>query len=283
MAVNAHLIVKRIDLYKEFHLPRKKGYSGYLDLYIPAAGDINPLTRRHPFMLVIPGGAYAFVSCREGEPVLFHFLANGFYGGILNYSLKVPYPVSLLESMLAMKYIKKHADSLRLIPDKVAAVGFSAGGHLLGLLSTLTKQEKRLVKGLAYRPDASIFGYAVISGKHSIIQLDSFQNLFATDPQSLSALSVDKRVDANASPSFIWATKDDETVPFQNSVLLHDSLDKAGVDNKLLLLDNGPHGLSVSDLNVYTEKDLTPSIESDQVWLSQVDGWLKDRSFKIKD
>lgn len=283
MAVNQHLEIKRIDLYKEYGLKRKKGYAGYLDIYIPAAGEINPINRLHPFMLVIPGGAYAFVSYREGEPVLFHYMTTGFYGAILNYSIKVPYPVSLIESMLALKYIKEHSKALRIRNDKVAAIGFSAGGHLVGLLSTITASEKKLIKGKSYRPDASLFSYSVISGDLAIIQKDSFENIFATTSEAREALSIDKRVDSKTPSSFIWATRDDGCVPYENSVRLHDAMDAAKVDNQLLILDHGQHGLSVCDITVYPEDQITPSMKEDREWLTQSDAWLGERDFKILD
>ncbi len=77
--------------------------------------------------------------CRhETDPIATEFLARGFQVFIvtyLSYSEGYGYPEQLFEIASAVDYIKRNASVLRVNPDEVFAVGFSAGGHLVGNLA----------------------------------------------------------------------------------------------------------------------------------------------------
>ena len=70
--------------------------------------DIN---RKHPAILILPGGGYGFVSNRENEPVALKFLAEGICVFTLKYSVApgAVFPQALCEAALAMDYIRSHA------------------------------------------------------------------------------------------------------------------------------------------------------------------------------
>ena len=90
-------------------------------------------------LLVIPGGGYQIVSDREGEPIARAFAAEHFNCFVLHYSIgaDATYPRPLVDAALAMKHIRSNAQKYNIHPDRVFAVGFSAGGHLCGMLGTM--------------------------------------------------------------------------------------------------------------------------------------------------
>ena len=62
-----------------------------------------------PAVIVVPGGAYCFVSKREAEPVAQAFLAKGFHCFILTYLVSpdgAAYPEQLTELAAAVAYVK---------------------------------------------------------------------------------------------------------------------------------------------------------------------------------
>ena len=128
------MILKKVDLTAEY--PFLQG--GEL-LCIAADyifdGEVDSAWKR-PAVIVVPGGGYGMVSKREGEPVAHAFLAKGFQVFILTYRVgeEVRYPEQLCEIAAAVDYVKKHADEFSVNPQEVFAVGFSAGGHLVGNL-----------------------------------------------------------------------------------------------------------------------------------------------------
>ena len=165
--------------------------------------------RRRPAILIIPGGGYAIGSDRESEPVALQFLAAGYQAFVQKYSC-VPsrYPVALLEMAEAMSMIRGHADEWHVDAGRVAAIGFSAGGHLAANLTTVSSDAELRDAGYdpaAVRPDALLLCYPVItSGRFA--HRGSFDNLLGDgkdDASLLELLSIEKHVDATMPPVFI--------------------------------------------------------------------------------
>ncbi|MBR0189316.1 MAG: alpha/beta hydrolase [Clostridia bacterium] len=271
---------EKIDLYKYFGLERTGGEQGYLNVYLPEAPDYP--NRVRPTMLVIGGGGYAYVSSREKECIALAYITQGFAAFTLEYSVApVRFPAQLIEGAMAMVYIRENAAKLGVKPDKIAAIGFSAGGHLTGMLATLfdRAEVKNALKEKAalVRPDAVVLSYPVITSGEKAHR-GSFDNLCGSDNTKLQAeLSLETCVTATSSPVFIWATVNDGSVPSENSLFMALAYKAAGVPFELHIFENGAHGLSLA-----TEE--TGSInEPVQKWLSLSVTWLKNRGFILSD
>lgn len=127
-----------VDLYSASGVSRPENAAGLLDGWIPENLPALGLGRQRPAVLILPGGGYEHVSDREAEPVALRFAAAGYAVFVLRYSCSPhAFPVALREAAMAMAYIRRSADCFALRADRVAAVGFSAGGHLCGTLGTL--------------------------------------------------------------------------------------------------------------------------------------------------
>ncbi|MBS6355127.1 alpha/beta hydrolase, partial [Oscillibacter sp.] len=103
--------------------------TGYL---LDASQEFANITAR-PAVLVLPGGGYALCSDREAEPIAMAYLAQGFHAFVLRYTVGTgfdPFPSALAEAEQALETLRSHAADWRLDPERVAAVGFSVGGHL---------------------------------------------------------------------------------------------------------------------------------------------------------
>jgi acetyl esterase/lipase len=134
---------EKIDLYAAFGLQRKGKEEGYLRTYALESNWEMGTNRKFPSLLVIPGGGYGMCSEREGEPIVLPFLKEGISGFVLNYTCAPDgyYPTCLLEAYMAFIYLQENAEKYHLDPLHIAAIGFSAGAHLCGLLSLLHDQE----------------------------------------------------------------------------------------------------------------------------------------------
>ena len=268
-----------VDLYNYFGLPRTEKAQGYLTVYVPD-DEVYP-NRKHPAMLVIPGGAYAFVSPREGEPVALHYLNRDFACFVLKYSCApVRFPAQLIEGAMAVAYIKENAEKFRVIRDKVCAVGFSAGGHLTAMLATVSgrKEVKDALKNRAElaKPDAVILSYPVItSGEFA--HRGSIDNLCGENEKLIKELSLEYRVTADSVPAFIWATADDGGVPSENALMLATAYKRAGVPFELHVFRTGVHGLSIAS-NITGNS--SPAVAK---WLELSDTWLSETGFSITD
>ena len=133
--------------------------------------DIMPevqYSKKRKAILVIPGGGYTFVADREGEPIAYEFLANGYNAFVLTYSVKenCEFPSPLIEASIAMKYIKDNADEFHINKDDISVIGFSAGGHMAALLGTMWHTKyvyDNIDMEYGYnKPKAMILAYPVI-------------------------------------------------------------------------------------------------------------------------
>lgn len=268
-----------VNLYAYFSLPAPAGAAGTLQVYLPHIADNRNILR--PAVLVIPGGGYHNVSQRESEPVALHFLTQGYCAFILTYSCSPHrFPVALQEAAMAMAYIRQNAADFQIDPCMIAAVGFSAGGHLCGCLGTMydCPETKQLALPCSARPDALGLCYpvAISWGK---THEGSFRALAQEDEALKARLSLDKQVHKDMPPVYLWHTRNDGVVPVRNSLVLAAALEEAGVDFAMHIYPNGPHGLSTADETVYT---VLPQFSADiPNWLREMLGFFREKGFQL--
>ena len=131
------MITEKIDLYKWAGVERKGEEKGYLYSFRHMVVTEMNVRKTRPAILIFPGGGYCFVSQREGEPIALQYLAQGFDCFVLDYDIAPAhrYPVPLVQAGMAMMYLRREADKLNIDGEHIAAIGFSAGGHLCGCIS----------------------------------------------------------------------------------------------------------------------------------------------------
>lgn len=274
-----------IDIYEEYGLSKPESAIGRLTCYIQEKNEKLYPTRRFPAILVLPGGGYAYTSWREGEPIAMEFYARGYSAFVLEYSCAPDkFPTALREAVLAMDYIRKHAAEWDIDPQQVAAIGFSAGGHLCGTLGTMydCPEVSDLVTGNQARPDAIALCYPVaISWGNT--HVGSFDNLVGDDQAMRDRLSLDKQVRPDMPPVFLWHTRTDMTVPVRNSLVLAVALDEAEVPFAMHIYGKGRHGLSLPDARTHPANEL-PEVSDDlKYWINECAGFFAERGFGMKD
>lgn len=111
-------------------------YGPTLDVHHPAAG----LRRRSPAVLVVHGGGWRGGDKSALSQMARSLAAAGFVAVNVNYTLATPwragFPTQLDELRAAVRWIRVRADELRVDPERIGAVGSSAGAHLAALLGT---------------------------------------------------------------------------------------------------------------------------------------------------
>lgn len=258
-----------------------------LTAYLQDSGSECRIKER-PGVIICPGGGYEFCSFREGEPVALEFLSKGYQVFVLEYSIAPDsFPTALLELAGAMAMVRMKAGEWKVIPEKVAVMGFSAGGHLAASLAVFWNQEflAALVKGqvqypkgdgfrrretvfsessleeisLLLRPDRLLLSYPVItSGEYA--HRGSFDVLLGgrkgeEREQFLELLSLEKQAGSQVPPVFLWHTFTDRTVPVENTLLFAGALRRAGVSTELHIFPEGRHGIALADGRTDKETD----------------------------
>ncbi len=274
--------IETIDLYSYFNIERKDNARGYLTTYI-LENIIE--SRLRPAMLVLGGGGYYSISPREQEPVALKYLENGFNAFSLEYSTTstscASFPTQLIEGAMAVAYIKMNAKQLHVDENHVAGIGFSAGGHMAGMLATMY-DAKEVIAALGdnakfTKLDAVVLGYPVITSGDKAHK-DSFINLSGNKEELFARLSLEKAVTENSVPAFIWTTGTDPVVPTENSLYMALAYREKGVPFELHVFEKGVvHGLSIATQEVsYVDEPI-------QQWVKLSLVWLKSRGFVINN
>ena len=198
-------------------------------------GEFRGITAR-PAVLVIPGGGYLFCSDREADPVALAYMKAGYHAFILRYSVGEysEWPQPLEDYEQAMECILENADKWHVIKDKIAAIGFSAGGHLTGAAATMSR----------HRPAAAILGYPVLREETAL-------ELGTTMP------GIPEHVDENTCPCFLFGTRTDSVVPVQNIIDMINALNRFHTTFECHIYAYGPHGFSTGDHSVQSCETLT--------------------------
>lgn len=232
-------------------------------------------------VLVLPGGGYHMTSDREAEPVAKAFFAAGMNAFVLRYSVKdeaVGY-APLLDAALALKIIRDNADKWNIDKDKIVVCGFSAGGHLAASLGTLWKldvlSDALKCDSRYLRPDGMILGYPVITAgskahKGSIYKLVNKEN---PTQEEMDVFSLEKRVDTDTCPAFIWHTASDGGVPVENALYMCEALSKNKIPFELHVFPHGEHGLSLATEEVAPKPEMV--IPYVQRWIDMAIKWIE--------
>jgi len=217
-----------------------------LDLYLPGTGTNWPL------IVWIHGGGWT--GGNKEKPPGLSFLRHGFALASINYRLSqdAVFPAQLLDCKAAIRWLRAHAAENGIDPNRIGVWGASAGGHLVALLGTTG--------------DVKEFDTGENSGASSRVQAvcDWFGPTdFASDPKADTPDSPQARliggpISQNAQKAqranpIHYITKDDPpflivhgdkdaVVPLEQSQLLADALEKAGVKVTFHIVPGGEHG-----------------------------------------
>lgn len=215
-------------------------------------GEFGKISAR-PAILILPGGGYSMCSDREAEVIAYPYLQAGYHAFVLRYSVKdhCTWPNPLNDYEQTMELIRGKAEEWNIISDKIAVIGFSAGGHLAASAATLAKN----------RPNAAILGYAAL--EKDIAQ--------ACQPGTEIPSPTDF-VDGKTPPCFLFAARDDMVVPVHNTVNFQSALIRYGIQFESHIYAYGGHGFGTGAENIAGD-ELCRRVPN---WVNDSIGWLED-------
>lgn len=225
------------------------GLTAYL---LDSSKEFANVTKR-PAVLIFPGGGYTMCSDREAEPVAMSYLAQGYHAFVLRYSVgeKNQWPAPFEDAQRAIKILHDNSKQWEIDTNKIAVVGFSAGGHLAAALSTMG----------SIRPNAMILGYPCILEEMSKILNNPIPGL-------------DDKINDQTPPAFLFATRDDNVVPVRHTIRFMEELDKANIPFEAHIYYSGVHGLSLA--KSHTSSGIAENVNQLVAgWFEQSIEWLK--------
>ena len=222
---------------------------------IPKITYYEPQNKTSPWSIVIlPGGGYAGRAEHEGKGYAEFFVNNGINAFVVDYRVSPHrFPLPLLDSRRAIRYVRYYAEKFGVNKDKVAIMGSSAGGHLSALTSTYF--DKIDFEGIDdidkedFIPNAQILCYPVIKLLGAkVSHIGSGMNLLGEKYAELAeSVTPELIASEKTPPAFIWHTLNDQAVPVISSLDYAEALRKNNVPAELHIFPDGPHGLGLAD------------------------------------
>ena len=208
-------------------------------------------------VMITPGGGYRHIVIdKEGYEMGRWLSARGFTVFVLFYRLPgegwaAGPNVALADAQRAMRLIRHRARDYGVDPQRVAAMGFSAGGHLCADL--LTRFDAGVYAPVdaadrqPARPVAAAPIYPVISMTAPNAHPGSRTLLIGANADAAleRAHSPHLNVPGNAPPVFLLHAEDDDVVPVENALLLRAALRAKGVAVETHLFAHGGHGFGL--------------------------------------
>ena len=200
-------------------------------------------------VIVIPGGGYGMKADHEKDPIALMFNKGGINAFTLDYN------VARCNKFAPLSDVQRAIRMVRSMGyEKVATLGFSAGGHLCCTSGTLydfdAYPKTDAIDELNARPDAFMPCYPVVSMQDELTHMGSRQNLLGADWDNVlyvNMFSNELNITKNTPPCFIWITRNDNAVDAKNVLVLADALYAKGVYFELHIYPNGCHGKGLAE------------------------------------
>ena len=219
-----------------------------LDLYVPTEHKNEPL------IVFVHGGGWEHGD-KAGDsinPNNLQLLWDGYAMASINYRLAAPgatWPSQLQDCKAAIRWLRAHASEYGYDPNRIGAIGESAGGHLVAMLGA-TGKDKQFDAGenLDVSSEVScvvdLFGVADFSLPMPAVAAN-LKALFGGSPEekpeAVRSASPIHHAHAGQPPTLIIHGDSDQLVPYHQSELLADTLEKVGAPFYLHTVVDGGH------------------------------------------
>ncbi len=193
---------------------------------------------------------------RAGSPQQFvkhceYLSARGIVAMVADYRVEsrnnVKAKTCVADAKSAIRWVREHSAELGVDPDRIAAGGGSAGGHLAAATATLTKfDEPGENLKISSRPNALIlFNPALVLAKlegatpAENLKLENLELRLGAKPEDMSPYH---NIYTGIAPTIIFHGKSDKTVPFKSVKEFTMQMRKAGNSCALVGYENEGHG-----------------------------------------
>lgn len=243
-------------------------------------------------VIVCPGGSYFWHDKKtEGIGVAEWLQSQGISAFVLEYRVGgVPgfithhrlltrgnrYPDMLQDVHRAIQVVREYAPQLRIDPDKVGVMGFSAGGHLTAMsgiyFDTDVLSELGIKPKVSLKPNFIAPIYPVVTMTDKCVHKRSRRGALgegrAISQLMKDSLSLEKHVRADMPPTYLMNCVDDPIVKYQNSELLDSAMTAKGVNHRYVQYKTGGHGFGATPSK--TTKEAIAWKEDFLAWLKTV-------------
>ncbi|MEP7252223.1 MAG: alpha/beta hydrolase [Ginsengibacter sp.] len=243
-----------------------------LDIYLPPN-----TTKNLPLVVWIHGGAWMlndkYADMGYMKNTVKSFIDSGYALASIDYrhSTQAIFPAQIQDCNQAVEFLFQNAGKYHIDKNRIALIGFSAGGHLASLLGLSNNNDVPDFYPSKQKPNFKIKLVLDFYGPSDLIMLATNPDTSINNKQNpvsilLGAMAVDRPdiakhaspvtyIDKNDPPFLIVQGEKDESVPNTESKILSSWLTLTGVKNKLIIVPGAPHYGVMFDAD-YIRKDV---------------------------
>jgi len=232
----------RVEIYRSVD-----GYDLRLWIYEPAGHSAGAKT---PAVVFFFGGGWRGGSPTQFAPHSRYLASRGMVAMVADYRVKsrhdTPAKECVIDAKAAMRWIRSHARELGVDPDRLAAGGGSAGGHLAAALATLPDHDAPDAdRSISHRPAAlALFNPALIMA--SAPGFEAYEKRRAEYEERIGApvesFSPYHHMTKDLPPTIIFHGKEDITVRYSTAEGYCDKANELGARCELVGYDDAGHG-----------------------------------------
>lgn len=237
-------------------------------------GESDPKVPK-PAIVFFFGGGWNSGSPDQFEKQARHFAKRGMIAITADYRVKSRHGVQVVECVkdakAAIAWVRENAERLGIEPDKIAASGGSAGGHLAACTDTISSigSDERPNAMILFNPACTL---APIANWKPGVKAGLSVERLGVEAQVISPAH---HIGPHTPPTLILHGKKDTTVPYASVVAFESAMKKAERPCKLVGYDGAGHGF------FNRGEDFATTLAEADSFLAQL-GWLKKESHSSK-
>ncbi len=225
---------------------------------------------RAPAVVCIHGGGWTAGSREHWNGLCEQLAQRGYVAVTISYRFAPahPFPAAVNDAKAAVRWLRANAERLKIDPDRIGAVGDSAGGHLSQFLAVtpdvkgFDRDGDHLDQSSRIQCEVNIYGpndmtkmYGVQPNVDKVVSQFVGGDLEHARHACVLASPIAWVTPAAAPTLIIHGTKDD-IVPHEQAILMRDRLQAADVPVEVLSLEGAGHGFGGDDLKRANEAAL---------------------------
>ncbi|WP_161604701.1 alpha/beta hydrolase [Roseiconus nitratireducens] len=220
-----------------------------LDLYLPKA------TSAQPCVIVIQGGGFRPQNGQRFRPIAEHLASRGFCSALISYRGRPQHHFreTLADVKDSVRFVRRNGAKYGIDPDRIGAVGRSAGGTLAALLAVTSDAEDDESRIQAAVGLAGVYDFVSRFSDADQLELQpDYRKKIESNGEWIGAAfspsqadwreaSPIAHVDSEDPPILFCHSKNDSTVPWIQSAEMHRAMRQAGVSSELKIFETGGH------------------------------------------
>lgn len=204
----------------------------------------------YPLILYIHGGGWRSGSRDVFRPLIQRMAKQDYVAATVSYRLapEHTWPAQIEDVEESLRWLRSHAEKYKIDVRRVGVVGVSAGGHLALMLGLrpLTGLNTGVNVVVNYYGPTDLMSPA-FKARTKQVARGLVGKKRDDDPKAYSSASPLTYVSSGDAPILTFHGSNDDIVPPEQAKRLHQALDKAGIPNRLELLEGRGHGWGEED------------------------------------